>query len=75
MNEIKTTSRTVLRRMLRDCDRELAAWDRTWRKYPGLSHRESYYLVFDARRREIRQRLKEIRWLRGARYVAVQKVD
>ena len=61
MTEIKTTSRPVLRRMLRDCDRKLESWDRTWKHYPGLSLHEARYLALDARRREIRRRLKERR--------------
>lgn len=59
MTEIKTTNRTVLRRMLRDCDRLCAAC------WPMKLYGDLWYITkwqeVDARRREIRRRLKERR--------------
>lgn len=62
MTEIKTTSRTVLRRMLRDCDRKLSWWDQVEKhaKVPLRGYAERCQTL-DARRREIRRRLKERR--------------
>jgi hypothetical protein len=70
MTEIKTTSRTVLRRMRRDCDRNLAAWDLQQGHVtivfggfrPVVRECECSVcramLALDARRCEIRERLK-----------------
>lgn len=60
MTEIKTTSKAVLRRMLRDCDRQLSWFDQVGRKYSFVSHTESMrFLSLDAKRRAIREKLKE----------------
>lgn len=58
---IKTTSRTVLRRMLRDCDRKLACWDSFAKFMPPSMNYVVDMVELDARRREIRRRLKERR--------------
>ena len=65
---IRTTSKAVLRRMLRRLDRQLAWWDKWRRSLPEL-RRQCFVLVsvakeikairLDARRREVREKLKE----------------
>ena len=60
--QIKTTSRTVLRRMLRDCDKKLTLFD-AWNHFGVIEclHNGKELFALDARRREIRRRLKERR--------------
>lgn len=58
MTDIKTTNRTVLRWMLRNADR--SCWAYSTLKHVGSYH-ASQWEKHDARRREIRRRLKERR--------------
>jgi hypothetical protein len=66
MTEIRTTSKAVLLRMLRRLDDQLAEWDyakHTARlgRYAGCKAWLSKQKVLDARRREVRRKLKERR--------------
>lgn len=61
---IKETRIAVLRRMLADCDRQLEPWDRRWKRWPGLSLREEWFVYMDAKRRFIREKIKRLSYER-----------